>query len=456
MKVVSAVGHPPRKALIMLLRPAIMARSLRSWIALAMTIALAPALLSAIIGFVVLERGVIAPIHDIAFRQRQQIEPVQNLRVLVWDTVAPVDEYIEDGDPIHVASYRSLRTDVEAGIVRLHQSLVGVPSAQTLVGRAQQNWTDADRIASALLSRRPQPGSAQTAEALQQFHASIMAVSDRLNAAYQQLTEKIDADYDQANRSYERSIWIACIALAVAVAALVGSVFMIGRILTGSIDRLVAGAARFAEGDRQHRIEVAVPPELSRVADEFNYMIGRIDESEKALAELAQIDSLTGAPNRRAFDTAFSEALSLHVRIGTPATLLSIDIDHFKHINDTWGHPAGDEVLRVAASIMSDNLRSSDRLFRVGGEEFCVLMRSAALDEAIETAERLRSKSAAYVVDFNGAEISFTISIGIAQFLSRIDRDEIWAAADAALYRAKSEGRNRVCIDSGASQESVA
>ena len=319
----------------------------------------------------------IAPVHDIAFRQRKPIEPVQNLRVMIWDATVPVDQYIEDGDPIHVAGYRNMRAEVEAEMARWIQSTQDMPSAQALIGALQQTWSDADGIASSLMSAQATPGAPQTISALRQFHAAIMTTSDRLKAAYQQLAERIDV----AVRSYERSLWIAGIAAGISVIALVGGVLMIGRILTGSVDRLVESAARFAEGDGHHRIRVAVPPELCRVADEFNYMIGSIYGSEKELAELAHIDSLTGISNRRAFDATFAQALAQHIRTGAPASLLAIDIDHFKRIHDTWGHTAGDEILRVATSVMNESVRRTDRLFRIGGE-FCALMSGASLEEA--------------------------------------------------------------------------
>ncbi|WP_370320754.1 GGDEF domain-containing protein [Oricola sp.] len=412
-----------------------------------MVLALSPILLSAGVGFVLLDRGVIAPIHDIAFRQRQQIEPVQKLRVLVWDTLIPVDEYVEDGNPLHVDGYRKLRADIESELAGLRQSLGDVPSAQALIERAQQSWSDADRVATSLMASKSEGGSATTVAALGRFHASIMSTSDRLQAAYRQLAERIDRDHDAAVLSYERSIWIAGIAAGTSLLAVVGGVVMIGRVLTGSVDRLVEGAARFAEGERNHRIHVAVPPELNRVAEEFNYMIGRIEESEKTLAELAHVDSLTGVSNRRAFDTAFTEVLSQHVRTGLPASLLAIDLDHFKRINDTWGHSAGDEVLRAATKVMTENMRPSDRLFRMGGEEFCVLMSMASLQEASEMAERHRSALATTVVRFKETDIHFTASFGVAELGDRIELEDVLAAADAALYQAKSRGRNRVVVD---------
>ncbi|MGV8988971.1 MAG: diguanylate cyclase [Cypionkella sp.] len=432
----------------MIFKTPLKARSLRSWIIVAMALAMMPIVFSAALGFLLLDRGVIAPIHDVASRLRLQIEPVQNLRVMIWDATGPVDEYAEDGNVAHADAYRKIRIDVETEFASLFKAAADVPSAAELVARARITWTSADDIATKLISGTP---SAQdplvTVLALEQFHGSIRATSDRLEAAHRQLADRVAQDHDMAVLSYERSMWVAGIAAGISLLALIGGVAVIGRVLTASVDRLVAGVARFSEGDRNHRIHVNVPPELSRVAQEFNYMIGRIDESERALAELANADGLTGISNRRAFDIAFAEAFSKHLRTGHPASLLSIDLDHFKRINDTWGHPAGDEVLRMAARAMTENIRSTDRLFRMGGEEFCVVMSDASVEKAVEVAERLRLSLHATKVPFENEEIRFTVSIGVAGFGDGATPEDVIAAADAALYRAKSGGRNRLGID---------
>ncbi|MCP1197840.1 diguanylate cyclase [Notoacmeibacter sp. MSK16QG-6] len=411
-----------------------------------MAMAFLPVAFAAGGGFLLLHHGVIAPVDDVADRQRRQITPLQRLNILIWDAVIPVDEHLEDPNTAHLNGYRNFREEIETEFARVMGAVGDIPSVQALIERARQSWTDADDIAGRLLSIGSPDHSSETAAAFSRFHGSIMTTSDRLQAAYRQLGEKIDQDHDMAILWYERSIWLSTIAAGIALLAILGGVLMIGRVLKRSVDRLVEGAARFAEGDRSHRIEVAVPPELNRVAEEFNYMIGRIDESERALSDLAHVDSLTGISNRRAFDTAFTEALSRHIRTGVPASLLALDLDHFKHVNDTWGHAAGDEVLRAITKVMIDNARPTDRVFRMGGEEFCVLVSETSAEEAMHLAERLRSAIEKTTVRFDAEQIRVTVSIGIAELTRSADREGMLIAADQALYKAKSEGRNRIVV----------
>ena len=229
------------------------------------------------------------------------------------------------------------------------------------------------------------------------------------------------------------------------LALMVAGGFVIGRFLLVSVDRLVDGAARFADGDRDHRIEVRVPPELSRVADEFNRMILRIKDSEVALADLARRDRLTGLLNRRAMDEALADVMARRKRLNEDVSVLVLDIDRFKLINDRYGHAVGDEVLKSVARTVLASVREIDKAFRMGGEEFVVLLNDASRAQAVETAERIRSAVAERPIAAAGESVPVTISIGVALARDETEGAPVLAAADAALYRAKHEGRNRVC-----------
>jgi diguanylate cyclase (GGDEF)-like protein len=279
---------------------------------------------------------------------------------------------------------------------------------------------------------------------MERFHGAIDAASDKLAAMAAALDADVTADHDEALRFYERADWIFGIAAAVSLLAILAAVVVIGRILSASVDRLVAGAARFAAGDRDHRIDVQVPPELHSVAQEFNRMIVRIHESEAALADLARRDGLTKLPNRRAFDDALRAQFGRADGLADATALLMIDVDHFKRINDTHGHGIGDDVLRAVAQTMASDVRLADRVFRFGGEEFAVLLVGADAANAQTAAERLRQAIAAVRVPIAQGALQVTASIGVAAATGGSSPEALVDAADAALYRAKQDGRNQV------------
>jgi diguanylate cyclase (GGDEF)-like protein/PAS domain S-box-containing protein len=166
---------------------------------------------------------------------------------------------------------------------------------------------------------------------------------------------------------------------------------------------------------------------------------------EAELRQQADTDGLTGLLNRRAFMVATEKAFDLARRHGRPLALLLLDADHFKRVNDTHGHPAGDAVLVELSRIATACLRRSDRLGRIGGEEFAVLLPETDEAGTIAFAERLLSDIRAARVDIGGeAPLTFTVSIGIALLTPEMESHEaLVQSADQALYAAKSGGRNR-------------
>jgi diguanylate cyclase (GGDEF)-like protein/PAS domain S-box-containing protein len=156
-------------------------------------------------------------------------------------------------------------------------------------------------------------------------------------------------------------------------------------------------------------------------------------------------DHLTGVANRRAFFEAAELELQRNRRTPRPTSLILIDADHFKHVNDRHGHPGGDAVLRQIGLLLTATFRQVDVVARVGGEEFAVLLPSSTLDGAAAVAERLRQLVAAQTVSFDGAAITLTVSAGVAASDGgEVDLDTLMKRADQALYAAKAGGRNRI------------
>ncbi|HUX62173.1 GGDEF domain-containing protein [Sulfuricella sp.] len=168
------------------------------------------------------------------------------------------------------------------------------------------------------------------------------------------------------------------------------------------------------------------------------------ERTDREIMHLAMTDSLTQVPNRRALMEHAEHALAR--RSGSPLALLMIDVDNFKLINDTHGHPAGDEVLRKVAGRLAGRLRGHDVLGRYGGEEFCVIAPDTDTGGALNLAESLRETIASSSFATECGNLSVSISIGISHCPSDVTRElkDVLAEADAALYAAKQAGRNKV------------
>jgi len=169
-------------------------------------------------------------------------------------------------------------------------------------------------------------------------------------------------------------------------------------------------------------------------------------QSEEALKRLANTDGLTGVLNRRRFMELSRQEVARSHRYGGPLSLIMLDVDHFKAVNDSYGHEVGDEVLVSLSQVCRQVLRQVDLFGRVGGEEFMALLPETGLEAAAMVAERLRIALAAHAVSASKQELRVTISLGVAQLSPETRLSDLMRLADDAMYRAKQNGRNRVEI----------
>lgn len=166
---------------------------------------------------------------------------------------------------------------------------------------------------------------------------------------------------------------------------------------------------------------------------------------EQRLVELNMIDALTGINNRRSFELHLGEEADRHKRYGHPLSLIMFDIDHFKNVNDTYGHQCGDYVLQTIAVLIGNSIRSEDVLARYGGEEFCCILPETPLEAALILAERFRSTIADHSFCCQHNAIELTISLGVSSMgPETTTAQQLLKKADDGLYLAKNRGRNRI------------
>ena len=164
--------------------------------------------------------------------------------------------------------------------------------------------------------------------------------------------------------------------------------------------------------------------------------------ANETIAQLARTDALTGLANRRTLHEALQREIARARRLGEPLSVIIADLDHFKSINDEYGHMTGDQALAQAAAVFGSQLRPYDLAARYGGEEFVLLLPGASTEGAITVAERVRKGIAD--IQLAGCPRRITASLGVASWIATETPEEFVGRADAALYRAKSAGRNRV------------
>lgn len=237
--------------------------------------------------------------------------------------------------------------------------------------------------------------------------------------------------------------------------------YFLGLTIVRPLDRLIGGADKVAAGDLDVDLPVTTHGELGYMTEVFNNMVTHLRQGREQLAaindtlrqrnlelhELSITDGLTGLYNRKHLMETLGREVERSKRYKKPFAVLMIDIDLFKQYNDTFGHLAGDEVLKKMAKIFRDAVRGADYSARYGGEEFLIMLPETATDEAVQAAERIRQCVEEEAFSAGDREIAITVSIGIAVFPEQGDDPEsVIKNADAALYEAKKGGRNKVVV----------
>ena len=233
---------------------------------------------------------------------------------------------------------------------------------------------------------------------------------------------------------------VCCFSVLMAIVA-----YLLTRQIMVPLSALTRGAEKVAEGDLDVRLPVHRNDEIGFATTVFNEMVAKLKLSQTKLEQLATTDPLTGLNNRKRVMGILRDLYAYYRRYEAEFSVLMLDVDHFKVVNDTYGHQAGDTVLKQVAELLNENLRNVDAAGRYGGEEFIVLLAESGVDESIQAAERIRKAVASHTFIHEDQKIQIRISVGIGR-IQKEDRDEqkVVGRADMALYRAKNEGRNRV------------
>lgn len=238
---------------------------------------------------------------------------------------------------------------------------------------------------------------------------------------------------------------------AFALAGLTGLLvaFCLARAFTAPFKRLIAAARMVETGDLEVSLPEDASGEMRELADAFNRMVNSLKENRDRLEERANADSLTGLYNHRYFHEKLRSELKRAERYNRPLSVIMLDIDNFKSLNDAHGHPVGDTILSGLASILVSGVRADiDVVARYGGEEFALILPETDAESARACAEQLRKAVQRHIfTSKDGEAIPVTISLGVAQYpVHSKEREGLIMAADLAMYQSKSTGKNRTTV----------
>ena len=392
-------------------------------------------------------RGALTRVHD------DRVVPLvllKNVSDAYAITIVDSAHKAADGR-IPLAQAASTVRAAQAKIDRAWQAYLGTtmsPQERELVLEAQvlMRATDAsiDRLAGYLEAGDAQAVARYRQDDLYPAFDPLTAVLDRL------AVEQRDRTESEVVRNTEELQTAVAVSVALLLAALVVGLLLgqrIGRSIVRGVDRAVQVAEAVAAGDLRPMAEERVEAnELARLQVSLTTMSRRLGDAMEQVQDLARRDPLTGLLNRRALDEALAAALARRRRRIDEACLLFVDLDHFKAVNDRFGHAAGDEVLRHVTKVLLATMRDVDTVARFGGEEFLILLPGTDLVQAAVVAERLRIALSEPPPATLPRELRLSASIGLTELRPEDDRDAALKRADTALYDAKATGRNRIVV----------
>ncbi|MBU6391698.1 MAG: diguanylate cyclase [Planctomycetes bacterium] len=317
-----------------------------------------------------------------------------------------------------------------------------------------QTFTNIEKLANTVqinirLGNAMPPDTKDMDNAIDEFEAEASTITDALTT----LDEMVNTIYNQTLAFSEKNEKNSRLSIYIAVPAVVIFSTIYAFFITGGITKplrmLGAATKRIAEGTYDAKLDVKSSVEIEELFVSFKEMSIKLEDSYNKLEELSITDKLTNLYNRRYFDEALEREVLRARRLQHALSLLFIDIDKFKHFNDTYGHPEGDKVLQRLGQIIKERARNGvDVACRYGGEEFVVLLPEIAGRGAIAVATRMLRDfgNTKFFIQPNDETVQKTISIGIAELGLSTDVKALLANADSAMYEAKKSGGNTVCL----------
>ncbi|MCF8476646.1 MAG: diguanylate cyclase [Pseudolabrys sp.] len=291
------------------------------------------------------------------------------------------------------------------------------------------------------------PGSTEAVAALTAAHNAIDPVYNEISNFHRGSMEDLQLRLGSALAVARWTYFTIFGAILAGLTVLIALGVVVGRSVLQPISKLQVAAQSLSKKDFSHRVRLRNNrDELGQLGRALNVASIVLQRLYRELERRSTLDGLTGALNRAAFDTHLSEECARADRHEHPLSLLMVDIDFFKHVNDNYGHQTGDQVLRTLVSLLNAASRPGDVVARYGGEEFAIIFPETDAGGALAMAERIRQTIEAHAfTDMAGETFKLTVSVGCASWTSgAMTPHALVRESDAALYRAKKTGRNRV------------
>ena len=381
--------------------------------------------------------------HDL-LNLRQQIY----LRDLISLTNNPVYQYITYGDSQELMLYEDIQREAEELFTHIMNQKDLTKQQIEILNTSHEEWVAASAAATTILSSK-YPIPKQAAKTLlTTYNNHTEGTIDSLYQLHNINLARIEALRKEANANFVFTRGVTLTGLITGIITFITAVIAMFRFVINPARHLLHSLEAIGHGDMTHRIKVESTDEFGSLAVGFNRMAENLERNQTKLAELAIRDSLTGLYNRREFERLLNDEIHRFRRHGHSVSLMMLDIDHLKQINDRYGHQIGDDAIRRVTDMITNECRTGDVIARYGGEELAVILPETGAESAYALAERICHVIAEFPVMISPKEaIPITVSIGTATVPDNAhSARDLVTSADLALYEAKKSGRNCACM----------
>jgi len=415
---------------------------IRTRLLIGTVIMLVPQLILATFGYAIFT-FTISELDDAITSINKETLAVMELQKSLLLAPMPANDYLIHGNKEEKENYQKIRGNVIKSFSSVKENTKDHKEIIYKISLLESSWHEADRLSLEILNaeKSNQPELFQKMEIMDQDFTSI---ANGLDAITNTLANEIKATQTLSKKSRLQVQLLIFSVFVIGLLVAVITAYLLARSIINPVELLRDGTRRFSSGELSHRVFLKTDDEMQELAIAFNNMADTIQETQSVLKYQATRDDLTGLLNRREFHQQLDNEIAEFERQHQPICLFLLDIDYFKNVNDTYGHPTGDAVLREIAYRITQHIRPKDSAMRYGGEEFAIILPHTTPEDAAHVAERIRKAVADTPILVNEHKMDITVSIGVACISETGHTDEeLIKTADEALYQSKENGRNK-------------
>ena len=411
--------------------------SLRSRLIAANLAMLLPMLILLFVSYITFER-IMASFDEVLADSLNELKPLAQLEYNILSATVPLHGYLIHGTRDELKQFEIIADSVDQHFRAVRQLKSLGQEQKVILKGIDKAWTDNRKLAEKIMSYRP-PFGPESAVMMELFDLRLKKLNEKLRVVRDFVDREIIALNKSARQRHLRNLGLNMTIFVISALVAISIGFYMSRSILRPLKELEHAAQEFSSGNMSYRIGSLSNDEIGKLSRTFNTMAQEIEN-------LVIHDPLTELLNKREFEKRLQNEVRRAKRYKSSLSLLMIDIDHFKKVNDKYGHQVGDIVLRLVSSVVNNQTRSIDHVARFGGEELVVVLPEVSKQDALAKADTIRKSIESEKFFYNETDsLKVTISIGVAALGdAAAEATELVTAADKALYTAKRNGRNRV------------